>query len=86
MTQKTSIMKRVIDIMCLIHNENEIMSIVPHPEFQRKGYSSGFIEFENKILSIVEEISIFTDWENIEKIKEIFIYLINKILNQKKKE
>ena len=84
MTQKTSIMKRVIDIMCLIHNENEIMSIVPHPEFQRKGYSSGFIEFENKILSIVEEISIFTDWENIEKIKEIFIYLINKILNQKK--
>ena len=30
------------------------MSIVPHPEFQRKGYSSGFIEFENKLLSIVE--------------------------------
>ena len=84
MTQKTSIMKRIIDILCLIHNENGILSIVPHPEFQTRGYTPLFIDFENKLLNIVEEINIFIDWEDIEKIKEIFKYLINKILNQEK--
>jgi hypothetical protein len=84
MTEKTSIMKRVIDIICLIHNENEIISIVPHPEFQHKGIANYLINIESSLLNIVKEINIFIEWEKMEQLKDIFKYLINKILNQKK--
>ena len=84
MTEKSSIMKRAIDCLCLIHNKNEFKSIVPHPQFQNKGYSSQLIELEFRFLNIIEEINMFIDWDKIEKLKEIFKYLINKILNQEK--
>ena len=84
MTDKISIMKRVIDIICLFHRENEIKSIIPHPGFQSKGFSNNLINYESRILNIVEEITIFLDWEKIDKLKEIFKYLINIILNQEK--
>ena len=84
MTEKTSIMKNIIDIICLIHNQNEFKSIVPHPEFQTRGFSASLIEFEMYILGVVEKIIIYLDWSKTEPLKEIFKYLINKILNQKK--
>ena len=36
MTEKISIIKRIIDSFCLIHNELEFKSITPHPKLQRK--------------------------------------------------
>ena len=36
MTEKISIVKRIIDSFCLLHNELEFKSIVPHPKFQEK--------------------------------------------------
>ena len=83
LTEKTIIVKRVIDIICLIHNKNEIKSIFPHPQFQNKGYSSLF-KLENALINLVEEINIFINWEKTEQVKEIFKYIINKILNQEK--
>ena len=77
-------MKRVIDIICLIHKENIIESIVPHPGFQSKGFSDNLVNFEWKLLDIIEEITIFIDWSKIDKLKEIFKYLIDIILNQEK--
>ena len=84
MTNKTSILKRTIDILCLIHNQNEFKSIVPHPQYQEKGFSSDLIDLECKIMNIVEEIILSFDWEKIDQLNDIFKYLINKILNQEK--
>ena len=84
MTEKISIIKRIIDSICLIHNQNELKSIFPHPAFQDKGISLGFIEFEFRLLGIVEGITMFIDWEKITQLKEIFSYIINKIINQEK--
>ena len=84
MTEKISIMKKIIDIICLFHNQNEFKSIVPHPQFQPRGFSTSLIEFELYLLGIVEKIIIYLDWSKIETLKEIAKYLINKILNQKK--
>ena len=84
MTAKTSIMKKVIDMICLIHNENEFKSIVPHPQFQNKGISSQLIELEIKLLDVVQEIDIYIEWEKIDFIKDFLSYLIKKILNQEK--
>ena len=50
MTDKSLIMKRTIDVICLIHNQNEFKSIVPHPQFQNKGLSLNFLNFEFKLL------------------------------------
>ena len=84
MTEKTSIMKRIIDCVCLIHNQNEFKSIYPHPQFQNKSFSSRLIDFEFRLLGIVEEFTMFIEWEKINYLKDIFKYLINKILNQEK--
>ena len=84
MTDKTLIMKRMIDVICLFHNQNEFKSIVPHPQFQNKGLSTNFLNFEFKLLDIIKEITMFIQWEKIEQLKDIFKYLINKILNQEK--
>ena len=84
MTEKTLIMKRMIDVICLIHNQNEFKSIVPHPQFQNKGLSTKFIDFEFKLLDIFKEMTMFIQWEKIEPLKDILKYLINKILNQEK--
>ena len=81
---KISIIKRIIDSICLIHNGIEFKSIIPHPEFQEKGFSKTFIELELKLLSIIQKLNIFIKWDKIEYIKEIFEYIINKILYQEK--
>ena len=74
---KISIIKRIIDSICLIHNGIEFKSIIPHPEFQEKGFSKTFIELELKLLSIIQKLNIFIKWDKIEYIKEIFEYIIN---------
>ena len=84
MTEKTSIVKRVIDCICLIHNENELKSIVPHPKFQEKGFSLKFLELEIFLIGVVEGITIYIEWDKINELKDIFKYIINKIINQKK--
>ena len=83
MSDKLSLIKRVIDCLCLIHNENEFKSISPHPVFQGKGSSDDLINLELKLLGLIECINMFTDWKKLENMKEIFKYLINKIINQK---
>ena len=79
MADKTSILKKMIDIICFIHNQNEFKTIVPHPQFQNKGLSRIFIEFELRLLDIIKEIITFIQWDNIIQLKDIFKYLINKI-------
>ena len=69
---------------CLIHNQNEIKSIFPHPEFQNKGFSQELLIFEFRLLGIVEEITMYIQWEKMAQIKEIFSYIIQKIINQEK--
>ena len=83
MTQKTSIVKRIIDCICLIHNQNEYLSIFPHQN-QPKMFSIQLFDFEIKLLEVVEEITLFIEWDKINYLKDIFKYLTNKILNQKK--
>jgi hypothetical protein len=84
MAEKTSIFKRAIDCICLIHNENEFKSIIPHPKFQDKGLSQELLELELDLLSTIQSIILFIDWEKINELKEIFKYLINKIIHQEK--
>ena len=86
MGNKISLFKRIIDCLCLIHNKIKFKSIYPHPPFQNKGCSQELIDLEIKLLNIIESINMFTDWKNINNIKEIFNYLINKIINQKSEE
>ena len=81
---KISFIKKIIDCLCLIHNQMEFKSIYPHPVFQNRGFFWYFAKLELKLLSIVEIINIFTGWDNIDNLKEIFKYLINKILYQEK--
>ena len=83
-TNSKYLIKRIIDCLCLIQNKNKLISIYPHPIFQNKGFSEILINLELKLLSIIESINMFTKWNDIKSTKEIFNYLINKILNQKK--
>ena len=84
MNDKIILIKTMIDCICLIHNELEFKSIVPHPVAQQKRISIELIDIEITLLSIMQEINLFIDWNRYENIKEIFRYIINKILNQEK--
>ena len=84
MTEKISVIKRIIDSFCLIHNELEFRSIFPHPQFQEKKICTILIEIEFALSGTIEEINMFIEWEKLEIIKEIFNYIINKIFNQEK--
>ena len=86
MYSKTSINKRLIDIMCLLHNQLIFKSIVPHPEFQQKKEILGIIDFELLLLYLGNLLFICTDWENMDRIKEIFNYFVNKILLMNKNQ
>ena len=77
------LIKRIVDCICLIHNKIKFKSIYPHPIFQNKGCSEKLINLEMKLLNIIESINMFTDWKDINNIKEIFKYIIDKIINQK---
>ena len=82
----TFLIKRIIDCFCLIHNVKEFKSITPHPFFQPNGCSDKMINLELKLLKNIECINLFTQWENIDNSKEIFKYIINKIINQEPNE
>ena len=84
-TQKTFIVKKIIDSICLVHNRMKFKSIIPHPLFQEnKHFSEDFMILENILLNILEAINMYFNWNEIEYSKEIFKYLIYKILNQEK--
>ena len=83
MGNKISLIKRTIDCICLVHNLKKFKSIYPHPIFQNKGSSEELINLEMKLLNIIESINMFTNWKEINNIKEIFKYIMNKIINQK---
>ena len=59
----------MIDVICLIHNQNEFKSIIPHPQFQNKGLSRNIIEFELRLLDIVKELTMCIFWEEKRTIK-----------------
>ena len=84
MNEKTIVIKKMIDCICLIHNELEFKSIVPHPQFQNKKESIDLLNIEIALLSTIEEINLFIDWNKFDNVKEIFKYIIYKILNQEK--
>ena len=84
MGNKISIIKRIIDCICLMHNQNSFISIVPHPEFQNKGFCENICNFESKLLTIIQKLNILIKWENYDLAKDIFQYIINKIINQEK--
>ena len=80
MYSKINISKTLIDIMCIFHNQLKFKSIFPHPQFQYKKEIIELIDIELLLLYISNMILICTDWENIENIKEIFNYFVDKIL------
>ena len=82
MTENTSIIKKLIDCFCLIHNEIEFKSIVPHPQFQQKKYQPIFIEIELGLLNLLWNINMFIDWDKLINAKDILNYIIKKIMNQ----
>ena len=79
---KINLTKLFIDIACLIHNQCEYESIYPHPEFQAKNFVYELIKCELLLIKIAFKIIFCYNIENINKIQDIFDYLINKILNQ----
>jgi len=82
MYNKVYMIKKVIDCLCLIHNEMRFRSIFPHPIFQEKKFSSDLIELEMNLLNNIEIFNMIIQWDLTEQIKDIFKYLINKIINQ----
>ena len=78
-----NIIKTIVDIICLLHNQCEYESIVPHPPFQDKIFSLELLNFEFYSVNFYGEINLCYDWEEEAKTKKFFDYLVNKILNQK---
>ena len=84
MTDKTSYFTNIIDIIGLFLNIYEYKSIVPHPIMQDKfidRYSFGIEQFLLKISGLMNTCF---DWTKIDKLKNIYKYIINKIINQEK--
>ena len=84
MTEKTLFFKKAIDLLSLFHNLDEFKSIVPHPKFQDKIFNPYLFELETILLMIPKLLTFCLDWKNIEKLKDIYKHIINKILNQEK--
>ena len=84
MTNKTLYYKRIIDLICLFHNINQYKSILPHPKFQDKEFHIHLFYIENIINIIPRTLNCFLEYDKLEKLKEIYKYIIYKILNQKK--
>jgi hypothetical protein len=81
---KDCIYKKLIDILCLFHNQLFFKSIVPHPQFQAKKEIIELVDAELFILNIASMTIFYTDWEKINKIKDIFNYFVDKIIFLKK--
>ena len=84
MLSKDCIYIKLIDILCLFHNQLFFKSIVPHPQFQAKKEIIELVDAELFILNIASMTIFYTDWENINKIKDIFNYFVDKIIFLKK--
>ena len=84
MTDKTSFFKRIIDLIGLMHNIDSYKSIYPHPQFQDKTLSFDALELVLLISRFASYLCSCFQWEKIEKLKEIYKYIIYKILNQEK--
>ena len=84
MLSKDCIYKKLIDILCLFHNQLFFKSIVPHPQFQAKKELIELVDAELFILNIASMTIFYTDWQNINKIKDIFNYFVDKIIFLKK--
>ena len=84
MFEKTSYFKKIIDIICLFHNIYEYKSIVPHPSFQDKSPKNLLFKIEKCLIKISGLLNCCLDFEKIDILKEIYQYIINKILNQEK--
>ena len=82
MHNKVYKIKKVVDCLCLIHNEMEFRSILPHPIFQEKKFNSNLIELELHLLTNIECFNMIIQWDLTEQLKETFRYLINKIINE----
>ena len=80
MSKKTIILKKIIDIFCLLFHKVEFKSIFPHPNFQEKRNPVSFIDMEVKLRLITYMIYICIDWNNIQLIKELFDYFIKSII------
>ena len=83
MTEKSSFFKKVIDLISLFHNYDKLKSIVPH-SLQSKKLDTYVFDSEIALRKISRLLINFLDWKNIEKLKDIYKYLIYKILNQEK--
>ena len=83
MNSKKCLFQRLIDIACLIHNQMEFESIFPHPVFQEKKCLIKLIDVEEYFLSLVNSIFLCIQWENIDSVKIIFDYFIEKIIYKK---
>ena len=84
MTEKTTYFKKAIDLICLFQNINEYESKVPHPPFQGKFFTHYYYEIERFLTRIPQILNCCLEYEKIDKLKEIYQYIINKILNQEK--
>ena len=84
MTNKTSYINRYIDLICEFHNNYEMASIIPHPSFSNTSVTDNLLEILKIFIKIPGYFNCFFDWKNIEKLKDIYKYIIYKILKKKK--
>ena len=82
-SSKHDILKRLVDISSLLQNQIKFKSIFPHPSFQKKKCSLDYINIEENFSYMSNIIFSAIQYENIEIIKEIFTYFIDKILQKK---
>ena len=83
-SKKNNLVNIFLNIVCLIHNQCEYKSIYPHPQFQDKTLSFDALELVLLISRFASYLCSCFQWEKIEKLKEIYKYIIYKILNQEK--
>ena len=79
---KIIILKKIVDIASVIHNQCEYESIFPHPEFQEKKFSLELINSELILIKLTNRLNLCYEWEDKDILKDFFNYIINKILNQ----
>ena len=82
--EKTSYFINVINVVCLFHNINEYKSIFPHPKHQDKSINLFLFSAEKFLINLPELLNCCFDWTKTENLKEIYKYIICKILNQEK--
>ena len=85
-TEKTSFFKKAINLISLFQNIDKYKSIVPHPQYQDKELSIYAFQMEKFLMIISRILNCCLDFQNVEKLKDIYKHLINKILNQEKEE